>query len=79
MYSVCICVSKISVIVLKSKNKRLTCYIVSAMGSLGYNPTAAAVPAAFLCSYRQSHYAAAAEETVLSVKDLCALRCLVNE
>lgn len=54
MYNVSICVSKIPVIVLKSKKKRLTCYIVSATGSLGSNPTAAAVPAGFLCSYRQS-------------------------
>lgn len=73
MYNVCICVSKIPVIVLKSENKRLTCYIVSMTGSLGNNPAAPAMPAGFLCSFRESHYAAAAEETVLSVKDLCAL------
>lgn len=73
MDNVCICVTKIRVIVLKSENKRLTCYIVSMIGSLGNNPAAPAVPAGFLCSFRESHYAAAAEETVLSVKDLCAL------
>lgn len=74
MDNVCICVSKISVIVLKSENKRLTCYIMSVIGSLGDNPAAPAVPAGFLCSFRESHYAAAAaEETVLSLKDLCSL------
>lgn len=52
MYNVCICVSKIPVIVLKSENKRLTCYIVSVTGSLGNNPTAPAMPAGFLCSDR---------------------------
>lgn len=69
------CVSKIPVIVLKSKNKRRTCYIVSMIGSLGNNPAAPAVPAGFLCSFRGSHYAAAAaaEQAVLSVKHLCAL------
>lgn len=72
MYNVCICASKIPVIVLKSEDKRLTCYIVSMIGSLRNNPTAPAVPAGFLCS-RQSHYGATAEETAPSVKDLCAL------
>lgn len=71
------CVSKIPVIVLKSENKRRTCYIVSMIGSLGNNPAAPAVPAGFLCSFGGSHYAAAAaaaaEEAVLSVKHLCAL------
>lgn len=72
MYNVCICMSKIPVIVLKSENKRLTCYIVPMIGSRGNNPAAPAVPAGFLCSFGESLYAAAAEETVLSVKHLCA-------
>lgn len=76
MYNVCICVFKIPVIVLKSKNKRLTCYIVSAIGSLGYNPTAAAVPFSVPLFLQTEHYAATAEETALSVKDLCPLTCL---